>query len=60
MAEGDLCWIGDEERRIALSFTDDLDLIRFGVDQARRGWLTPDDVINTLPLDPLLSALEKR
>ncbi len=40
--------------------TDDLDLIRFGVDQARRGWLTPDDVINTLPLDPLLSALEKR
>jgi len=21
--------------------------MRFGVDQARRGWLTPDDVINT-------------
>lgn len=26
----------------------DLDLIRFGVDQARRGWLEPGDVINTL------------
>lgn len=25
----------------------DLNLIRFGVDQARRGWLGPDDVINT-------------
>jgi DNA polymerase (family 10) len=24
-----------------------LDLIRFGVDQARRGWLEPDDVLNT-------------
>ncbi|GAB4272101.1 MAG: DNA polymerase/3'-5' exonuclease PolX [Deferrisomatales bacterium] len=27
----------------------DLDLIRFGVDQARRGWLEPDDVLNTRP-----------
>ena len=25
----------------------ELDFIRFGVDQARRGWLEPDDVINT-------------
>jgi DNA polymerase (family 10) len=24
-----------------------LDLMRFGVDQARRGWLEPDDVLNT-------------
>jgi histidinol phosphatase-like PHP family hydrolase len=24
-----------------------LDLLRFGVDQARRGWLEPDDVLNT-------------
>jgi len=28
----------------------DLDLMRFGVDQARRGWLEPGDVVNTLPL----------
>ena len=27
--------------------TASLDLIRFGIDQARRGWLEPDDVINT-------------
>jgi len=26
-----------------------LDLLRFGVDQARRGWLGPDDVLNTRP-----------
>ena len=24
-----------------------LDLMRFGIDQARRGWLEPDDVLNT-------------
>ncbi|HKN46768.1 MAG TPA: DNA polymerase/3'-5' exonuclease PolX, partial [Candidatus Polarisedimenticolia bacterium] len=24
-----------------------LDAMRFGIDQARRGWLTPDDVLNT-------------
>ncbi|MFO8111257.1 MAG: DNA polymerase/3'-5' exonuclease PolX [Desulfosalsimonadaceae bacterium] len=28
----------------------ELDFIRFGVDQARRGWLEPDDVINTRSL----------
>lgn len=27
--------------------TTDLELIRFGIDQARRGWLEPDDVLNT-------------
>ncbi|NBC87050.1 MAG: DNA polymerase/3'-5' exonuclease PolX [Bacteroidetes bacterium] len=26
---------------------DDLDLLTYGVDQARRGWLEPDDVLNT-------------
>jgi len=31
----------------------DLDLMRFGVDQARRGWLEPDDVVNTRPLAEL-------
>jgi len=37
----------------------DLDLMRFGVDQARRAWLTADDVINTWPLDRLLQLLAK-
>jgi DNA polymerase (family X) len=31
----------------------DLDLMRFGIDQARRGWLEPGDVINTRPLAEL-------
>jgi DNA polymerase (family 10) len=35
----------------------ELDNLRWGVDQARRGWLTPGDVLNTLPLDELLAAL---
>ena len=33
---------------------EELDLTRFGVDQARRAWLEPKDVLNTLPLDDLL------
>ena len=39
--------------------TDGLGLIRHGVDQARRGWLEPEDVVNTLPLRKLLSALKR-
>lgn len=35
----------------------ELDNLRWGVDQARRGWLTAGDVLNTLPLDELLAAL---
>jgi len=35
----------------------DLDLMRFGLDQARRGWLEPDDVVNTRPLKELLRLL---
>ena len=31
----------------------DLDLMRFGVDQARRGWLERTDVVNTKPLAEL-------
>ena len=47
--------------RIAIS-TDahrvaDLGLMRFGVDQARRGWLEPGDVVNTLPLAELRRVL---
>jgi DNA polymerase (family 10) len=43
--------------RVAISTdahsTADLDLMRFGIDQARRGWLEPGDVINTRPLAEL-------
>ncbi len=35
-----------------------LDLMRFGVDQARRAWLTADDVINTRSLKALRSLLQ--
>jgi DNA polymerase (family 10) len=37
----------------------DLRLLRFGVDQARRAWLTRADVLNTLPLRALRKALER-
>jgi DNA polymerase (family 10) len=37
-----------------------LDNMRFGVDQARRGWLGPDDVLNTLPLKDFTGWLERR
>lgn len=33
--------------------------MRFGVDQARRGWLEPADVINTLPLSRLRKLLKR-
>ncbi len=36
-----------------------LDLMRFGVFIARRGWLEKDDVINTYPLKKLLAALNR-
>ncbi|MDH3457482.1 MAG: PHP domain-containing protein, partial [Gemmatimonadota bacterium] len=38
----------------------DLDLMRYGVDQARRAWLTKDDVVNTSSLKRLLETLQKR
>jgi DNA polymerase (family X) len=37
--------------------TGELDFTRFGVDQARRGWLEAKDVVNTLPLPDLLRLL---
>jgi DNA polymerase (family 10) len=50
--------------KIALSTdahsTDDLDLMRFGVGQARRGWLEPGDVINTRPLAELRKLLKRK
>lgn len=36
-----------------------LKCMRFGIDQARRGWLGPADVINTRPLDELRRLLER-
>lgn len=49
--------------KIALSTdahsTDDLDLMRFGIGQARRGWLGPEDVINTRPLADLRRLLKR-
>jgi DNA polymerase (family 10) len=37
----------------------ELDLIRYGVEQARRAWLGPEHVLNTRPADELLAALRK-
>jgi DNA polymerase (family 10) len=37
----------------------DLDLMKYGVDQARRAWLGADDVINTYPLERLLQLLRR-
>ena len=36
-----------------------LDWMRYGVDQARRGWLEPQDVINTRPLAALKKLLKR-
>jgi DNA polymerase (family X) len=33
--------------------------IRYGVLQARRAWLTKDDVLNTLPVAKFLKAVER-
>ncbi len=40
--------------------TTDLEYMQFGVGSARRGWLTPNDVLNTRPLDELRAILHKR
>ncbi|HSB69479.1 MAG TPA: DNA polymerase/3'-5' exonuclease PolX [Candidatus Methylomirabilis sp.] len=37
-----------------------LDFMRFGVAVARRAWLTPEDVLNTRPLEGLLAWLERK
>ncbi len=36
-----------------------LDFMRYGVDQARRGWLQADDVINTQPLEQVKRLLKR-
>jgi DNA polymerase (family 10) len=40
--------------------TGELALTRFGIDVARRGWLTKDDVFNTRPLAAVLTDLARR
>jgi DNA polymerase (family 10) len=40
--------------------TDDLALYVWGVDVARRGWLTKDDVFNTRGVDEVMKELKKR
>ncbi len=37
----------------------DMDFIRYGVDQARRGWLEPDDILNTRSLKQLKKMLKR-
>lgn len=37
----------------------DLDLMHYGVEQARRAWLAPADVLNTRPLQELLGSLRR-
>ncbi len=39
---------------------DHLGYLRYGVDQARRGWLEKDDVLNTRTLRQLSAWLERR
>jgi len=36
-----------------------LPIMRYGINQARRGWIGPDDVINTRPLEGLLDLLKR-
>lgn len=38
----------------------ELDCLRYGVDQARRGWCAADDVANTLPRADLLRLIRRR
>ena len=47
--------IGTDAHRI-----DDLDLMRFGIGQARRGWLESEDVLNTRDWKELKKLLERR
>ena len=36
-----------------------LDLMRYGIEQARRGWLRRENVLNTLPLQRFLEAIAR-
>jgi DNA polymerase (family 10) len=39
--------------------TDELDLMKFGITQLRRAWLTASDVLNTRPVDEFLASLRR-
>jgi DNA polymerase (family 10) len=39
--------------------TSHMDKLRYGVLQARRAWLTKNDVLNTLPVDAFARAMKK-
>jgi DNA polymerase (family X) len=55
-----------KERGVLLSISTDahsvgeMDYLRYGIGQARRGWLTRSDVVNTLTLDELLELFRRR
>ena len=55
-----------QEKRVAVTISSgastiaELDFLRFGVDQARRGWLEPSDVLNTRPLAQLRQLIARR
>jgi DNA polymerase (family 10) len=40
--------------------TDELDLTEFGIVQLRRAWLSPPDVLNTLPVDEFLARVQRK
>ena len=40
--------------------SDDFDYLRWGITQLRRAWLSPADLLNTLPVDQFLAALRPR
>ena len=40
--------------------TSDLPKIKYGILQARRAWLTPGDVLNTLPADRFAKAMKRQ
>ena len=39
---------------------EELDQMRFGITQLRRAWLSPGDVLNTLPFDQFMASLRPR
>lgn len=59
------CQMAHEEQVLVAISSDahrvqDFDNLRYGVGQARRGWLEKDDVLNTRPLAKLKSLLRRR
>jgi DNA polymerase (family 10) len=53
-AAGVLISIGSDSHR-----TTEFDFLRFGIGQARRGWLEKKDVLNTRPLKELRALLRR-